>query len=93
MKIVKKHCTWALVVALLVGAQPAMAHPHVWTVIRNTVVAGPDGKITGLKVDWTFDETYSGFALEGLDANGDGTFAPEDIAASESGPGPKWSAS
>ncbi len=78
MWIVKKLCL--LVLAFLGGAQPAMAHPHVWTVIRNTVVAGPDGKITGLKVDWTFDETYSGFALEGLDTNGDGTFAPEEIA-------------
>ena len=61
-------------------AQSAFAHPHVWTVIRNTVVAGADGKVTGVKVDWAFDETYSGFALEGLDANGDGKFAPEEIA-------------
>ncbi len=78
MNGVKKHCI--LVLAMLGAAQPALAHPHVWTVIRNTVVAGPDGMITGLKVDWTFDETYSGFALEGLDANGDGTFSAEEIA-------------
>ena len=74
----------SLAVLLLIasfGAAPAVqAHPHVWTVIRTGLMAGNDGLVTGVKVDWTFDEVYSGFALEGLDANGDGSFSPEEIA-------------
>ena len=30
-------------------------------------------------MSWTFDEAYSGFALEGLDSNGDGVFGPDEL--------------
>lgn len=37
------------------------------------------GMITGIRVEWTFDETYAAFALEGLDTNGDGSYGPDEI--------------
>jgi ABC-type uncharacterized transport system substrate-binding protein len=58
---------------------PAVAHPHVWATMRTAVVAGSNGDVTGIGIEWTFDETYTQFALEGLDLNKDGTFQPEEL--------------
>lgn len=62
-----------------VGASAAMAHPHVWADIRTGLMVDAQGMITGVRMEWTFDEGYSTFALDGLDANGDGTYGPEEI--------------
>lgn len=61
------------------GATAASAHPHVWTDIRTSIMTNPEGLITGIRMEWTFDEGYTNFALEGLDTNGDGTFGPDEI--------------
>jgi ABC-type uncharacterized transport system substrate-binding protein len=44
----------------------ARAHPHVFVVVKTTVLFGPDGRITGLRHSWTFDDMYSAFATQGL---------------------------
>ena len=56
--------------ALCLAAGPAAAHPHVWVVARATVLFDKDGKITGLRHDWVFDEMYSAFAIQGLGKDG-----------------------
>lgn len=61
------------------GAAVALAHPHVWASMRSSLVVDGQGQITGVAMEWTFDEGYTGFALEGLDSNGDGTFDAEEI--------------
>ena len=61
------------------GAVSAQAHPHVWADIRTSLMVDPQGMITGVRMEWTFDEAYAAFALEGLDANGDGTYEPDEI--------------
>lgn len=61
------------------GAVAAQAHPHVWTEMRSGLMVDTQGFITGVRMEWTFDEAYSSFALEGLDSNGDGTFGPDEI--------------
>jgi ABC-type uncharacterized transport system substrate-binding protein len=48
----------------------ASAHPHVWVVVKSEVLFGADGKITGLRHAWTFDEMYSAFATQGLGTDG-----------------------
>lgn len=58
---------------------PAWAHPHVWADIRTGLMVDGQGMITGVRMEWTFDEGYSGFALEGLDTNGDGVYGPDEI--------------
>jgi ABC-type uncharacterized transport system substrate-binding protein len=64
---------------LAVGAGPASAHPHVWATMRTAVVANDQGLVRGVGIEWTFDETYTQFALEGLDLDKDGTYQPEEL--------------
>ncbi|MDE1569816.1 DUF1007 family protein [Aquabacter sp. P-9] len=60
--------------AVLGSAGSALAHPHVWVTMQTQVMYGPDGMVTGLKQDWTFDEAFTAFALQGLERNKDGTY-------------------
>ncbi|WP_457795498.1 DUF1007 family protein [Methylocystis sp. S23] len=58
------------VLLTLAWAAPAQAHPHVWVAVRSEVVFGPDGKVTGVRHAWEFDEMYSAFAVQGLGKGG-----------------------
>lgn len=60
-------------------AGPAAAHPHVWVTVETTVVYD-GGQVTGLQHKWTFDDMYTAMAIQGLDANGDGTYSREELA-------------
>ena len=58
---------FACAAALLLWAPaPARAHPHVFVAVKTIVLFGPDGKITGVRHSWTFDDMYSAFATQGL---------------------------
>jgi ABC-type uncharacterized transport system substrate-binding protein len=59
-----------IVLLLLGGGSSALAHPHVWVAVRSEVVFAPDGKITGIRHAWEFDEMYSAFAVQGLGKDG-----------------------
>jgi ABC-type uncharacterized transport system substrate-binding protein len=59
-----------IALTLIVGGGQAVAHPHVWVAVRSEVLFSPDGKITGIRHAWTFDEMYSAFAVQGLGKNG-----------------------
>jgi ABC-type uncharacterized transport system substrate-binding protein len=48
--------------------QRADAHPHVWIDLKSQFEFDTDGRITGLKIDWTFDEFYTAFVV--ADAGG-----------------------
>lgn len=69
-----------MALSFLVMPGLALAHPHVWADIRSSLMVNDEGLITGVRMEWTFDEAYSGFALEGLDTNGDGVYGPDEIA-------------
>ncbi|GAB4067390.1 DUF1007 family protein [Ancylobacter sonchi] len=58
--------------ALMALIGPAAAHPHVWVVIHSQLLYAPDGSLTGVRHDWTFDEGFSSFALQGLEQTPDG---------------------
>ena len=66
----------ALSGGLLAGPEAALAHPHVFVTARETVLFTPDGKVSGIRAAWTFDDMYSSFAIQGL---GD----PDTILTSE----------
>lgn len=69
----------AAVLAMIAGAAPLGAHPHVWVVIESEIVL--DGRaITGVRHRWTFDEGYSEQAIEGLDINKDGVVDRKELA-------------
>lgn len=70
----------SLIGTVVAGFAPqAAAHPHVWATVRSEIVFGPDHKITGIRHAWTFDEFYSAMAVQGLDADGDGTYSKEEL--------------
>ncbi len=60
-------------------AAPALAHPHVWITAKAELVYGSDGKVTGVRHSWTFDEAYSAFITQGLDKNNDGKLTPDEL--------------
>jgi ABC-type uncharacterized transport system substrate-binding protein len=69
-------CTLA---GLLLGAGSASAHPHVWVTMKNTVVYAPDGSAIGVRHDWTFDDMYSAFAVQGLEQKTKGEFTTQEL--------------
>jgi ABC-type uncharacterized transport system substrate-binding protein len=71
-----------LVYALLDFAlvAPASAHPHVWVTMHTELVYTPDGKITGVRHHWAFDDMFSAFATQGLEAKEKGKFTREELA-------------
>ena len=52
------------------GLGAAHAHPHVFVTAKEQVLFGPDGKITGVRSAWTFDDMYSSFLTQGIGAPG-----------------------
>ena len=69
----------AAFVALAVAA-PAWAHPHVWVTMRTELVYAPDGKITGIRHAWSFDDMFSTFATQGMESKEKGKFTREELA-------------
>jgi len=70
-------CLAFAVLALSVAA--AAAHPHVWVTMKSELVYAPDGKVTGVRHAWTFDEMFSTFATQGLETKQKGVFTREDL--------------
>lgn len=66
---------------LFLIAWPAMAsaHPHVWVNMHSDLVFTADGKITGVDVEWTFDDAYATEALDGMDTNHDGEYSQAEL--------------
>jgi ABC-type uncharacterized transport system substrate-binding protein len=68
-----------IALGLVLDICPALAHPHVWVAVRSEILFSPDGKITGVRHAWTFDEMYSAFAVQGLGKDGKPP-TPEELA-------------
>src|SRR5688500_17790999 len=64
---------------LLLAPAEAQAHPHEWIDVASEVLFDGRGRIAGIRHHWRFDEGFSAFALQGLDADGDGTYSPEEL--------------
>ena len=64
----------------LAGTAPASAHPHVFVEARSEVVLEANG-IVAIKHVWRFDEAFSVYATDGLDADRNGILSPEELAA------------
>jgi ABC-type uncharacterized transport system substrate-binding protein len=75
------------VLALLVaggiafGAATAEAHPHVWITAKSELIYAPDGTITGVRHAWTFDDMFSTYALQGIEAKVKGAYSREELAS------------
>jgi ABC-type uncharacterized transport system substrate-binding protein len=66
--------------SLFAGAPAALAHPHVWIEMHSDVVVNGQGHVTGINIEWTFDDAYAQMAIDGLDANKDGVYSSAELA-------------
>ncbi|MEQ8249020.1 MAG: DUF1007 family protein [Alphaproteobacteria bacterium] len=62
---------YVVAMSALLSASPAAAHPHVWIDAFVEVLFTED-RITGLRINWTFDPFFTGMATADFDANQDG---------------------
>ena len=60
----------ATVAFCLAAPLVALAHPHVFVTSKSEVQFDAAGKVTGIQHDWTFDEMYSSFAVQGIAKDG-----------------------
>jgi len=58
----------------------ADAHPHVWVTMTSEVVYAPDGSVTGVRHAWQFDDMFSTFATQGIEAKKKGEFTRQELA-------------
>ncbi|GGF04942.1 DUF1007 family protein [Stappia taiwanensis] len=65
--------------ALLVPGTQALAHPHVFVEARAEIVFDEAGRLSAVRHVWRFDEAFTAFAVQGLDADGDGTLSREEL--------------
>ena len=62
------------------GISSASAQPHVWITARSELIYAPDGTITGVRHAWTFDDMFSTYALQGIEAKTKGQYSREELA-------------
>lgn len=73
--------SFAVLLALGLSGLGALAHPHVQVSVKMDVVLSDAGDISAVRHHWTFDEAYSAFASNGLDANKDGKLDRQELSA------------
>ncbi|MBK8085603.1 MAG: DUF1007 family protein [Devosia sp.] len=77
----KRTCS-SLVAAFavtLVLAGSVAAHPHIFIDARATLVFNEQGELARIENQWTFDEVFSVWQVQGLDTDGDGITTSEEM--------------
>ena len=69
----------ALAACLLLPAQPALAHPHIFIDATATITFDDSGAVASIRNAWTFDEAFSAWQVQGLDTDGDGTVSSAEM--------------
>jgi ABC-type uncharacterized transport system substrate-binding protein len=73
---------WLLVAAFVaLGPATAEAHPHVWITAKSELLYAPDGMVTGVRHAWTFDDMFSTYALQGIEAKTKGAYSREELGS------------
>ena len=70
---------YLLAVAMLLASGAASAHPHVWITATSELLYAEDGSITGDRHAWTFDDMFSAYAVQGLEAKKKGAYTREEL--------------
>ena len=56
---------------VLLGAVPALGHPHAWIDITSALRFDAEGRVTAIVEEWLFDPLYSAFVTDGIDQDAD----------------------
>lgn len=70
---------WLLAAAIMLASGAARAHPHVWITATSELLYAEDGSITGVRHAWTFDDMFSSYAVQGLEAKRKGAYTREEL--------------
>jgi ABC-type uncharacterized transport system substrate-binding protein len=73
-------CTCAVLLFFL-SFDRAEAHPHVWVTFHSEILYAADGSMTGVRHDWTFDDMFSAYALQGTPHAKKGQYTREELAS------------
>ncbi len=65
--------------ALGFAASAAQAHPHVYVTMKSEIVYDAEGRMTGIRHHWTFDDMFSSYATQGLESKVKGKFTREEL--------------
>lgn len=68
-----------LAAAMMLASGAARAHPHVWITATSELLYAEDGSITGVRHAWTFDDMFSSYAVQGLEAKKKGAYTREEL--------------
>lgn len=68
-----------LAAATMLASGAASAHPHVWITATSELLYAEDGSITGVRHTWTFDDMFSAYAVQGLEAKKKGAYTREEL--------------
>ncbi len=69
-----------IVLASTLCCSLAQAHPHVWVTMKSELIYAPDGRLSGIRHHWAFDDMYSTFAVQGLQGKVRGRLSREELA-------------
>ncbi len=76
-RIVRSLALAALALPLAAGA--ALAHPHVYVTMKSEILHDAQGRMTGIRHHWTFDDMFSAYATQGLESKQKGVFTREEL--------------
>ena len=65
--------------ALPLVVTAARAHPHVYVTMKSEIVYDAEGRMTGIRHHWTFDDMFSTYATQGLESKQKGKFSREEL--------------
>jgi ABC-type uncharacterized transport system substrate-binding protein len=76
-----KHATFLAVAAAssVAMAPAAAAHPHVFVDAQAEMIFDGQQRLAEVHHVWQFDAAFSEFAVQGLDADGDGAFSEAEL--------------
>jgi ABC-type uncharacterized transport system substrate-binding protein len=69
-----------IIACLIATAGTASAHPHVWVSATSQIMYAEDGSINGIRHAWTFDDMFSTYAVQGINAKKKGVYTREELA-------------
>lgn len=79
MKLQKTVSILATTVVATLAASSALAHPHVFVDAQAEILFDDQQRLAGIHNTWKFDEAFSVYAVQGLDADGDGVLSDAEL--------------